>query len=159
MKSLKLAWALNAFLLAAVITMAYMFIIQGSVEKSDDGRTAVLLSSGEKDFVLTEMRGFLETVQSINEALGNDDLKTVVEEATKSGKASLGGVPAPLMAKLPLEFKQLGIDTHTEFDKLADLAKTAKSSKQVTARLGQLLLNCTGCHASYKLKIEDGAKK
>ena len=159
MKSTKLPWAISAILLTLVIAMTYMFILSGSVEKSKDGRTAILLSSDEKDFVLTEMRGFLETVQEITVALSNDDLKAVAKLATASGKATLGGVPAPLMAKLPLEFKSLGIETHTEFDKLADVAKTAKTTNEVTARLGQLMLNCTGCHAGYKLKIESGPQK
>ena len=49
--------------------MGYVFVIRGSVAVSDDGRTAIVISAGERDLVLAEMRGFLESLEAITKVL------------------------------------------------------------------------------------------
>jgi hypothetical protein len=132
--------------------MAYLFVIKGSVAESDDGRTAILLSTGERDLILGEMRLFLETVQAITMGVVNKDMKGVYESAHKVGMASAGEVPASLMGKLPLEFKKLGMSTHKAFDALAMEAQEFGDEKVVLKKLGELINNCTTCHASYRLQ-------
>ncbi len=156
MKSCKLCWTISLVLLAAVLGMAYMFLLRGNVVASDDGRTAIVVSSGERDLILTEMRGFLEAVQAITSAIAEEDMPAAAEAARSAGKASVGEVPTSLIGKLPLEFKTLGFETHGLFD---DLAKTAETGdgKAVAAGLGDLMLNCTSCHAGYRLLAEPDA--
>ena len=156
--SCKLSWLLNLVLLVALAGLAYKFIVVGNVVKSEDGRTALVLEAGERDLVLTEMRGFLEGVQAITQAISENDMKTVSEEAKKIGMLAAGDVPATLMAKLPLEFKDLGLKTHKAFDALGAEASDMGDGKIVLAKLGQMMLNCTGCHASYRL-VAGKAKK
>ena len=150
----KFCWSLSTLLLIAIGTMAYLFVIKGSVAASDDGRTAVILSAGERDLVLTEMRGFLESVQAITMGVVKKDMKRVYENAHKVGMANAGEVPASLMGKLPLEFKKLGMATHKAFDDLAMEANDIGDPQIVLTKLGLLMNNCTTCHASYKLDIE-----
>ena len=52
-----------AVLLLVIAAMAYKFVVVGSVEPAPNGRTAIVLAEGERDFVLREMRGFGTYVQ------------------------------------------------------------------------------------------------
>ena len=155
----KFCWALSAFLVVAIAALAYKFVVQGSVVASDDGRTAIVLSAGERDLVLAEMRGFLEAVETITVALGEKDMTAVASSAQEVGTANAQGVPASLMGKLPLEFKSLGMATHKAFDALAMEAQDMGDEQNVLGKLGQLMSNCTSCHASYRFDVEDGDQR
>jgi len=150
----KISWAITALAVVAMAAMAWVFLVRGNVVESNDGRTAVMLSAGERDIVLAEMRGFLEGVQSITEGLATGDMKVVVDSALAVGMANVQEVPASLMSKLPLDFKALGMTTHKAFDDLAREARDMGNEKVVLGKLGDLLQNCTGCHAGYRLDIE-----
>ena len=152
-KSCRLCWSITILLLVAIGAMAYLFVIKGSTLEASDGRTAIILSAGERDLVLGEMREFLETVQIITESLAEKDMKAVSTAALKVGSASVGGVPLTLMAKLPIEFKTLGLETHGAFDELAESSKGG-STEDVLAKLGVLMNNCTTCHSGYRIDAE-----
>ena len=158
-KTCKLCWGLSALSITVVAVMAYMFVIRGNVSESDDGRTAITLSAGERDLVLAEMRDFLESVQSIVAGLAENDMAAVAASAKVVGMANFQGVPTTLMAKLPLDFKALGRSTHQAFDALAMEALDMGDQKVVLARLGKVMLNCTSCHAGYRLDIEGADRK
>lgn len=155
--SCKFCWGLSALLVVALAAMSYMFLVRGNVIASTDGRTAIVLEAGERDLVLAEMRGFLEGIQSITEGLAEKDMASIAAAAKFVGMANTEAVPVSLMSKLPLEFKTLGMSTHKAFDDLAMEAEDMGNSEVVLARLGQLMLKCTACHASYRLESE-GAK-
>ncbi|MHA1128189.1 MAG: hypothetical protein ACTSRN_04460 [Alphaproteobacteria bacterium] len=157
MKSCKLCWAVTSALVLFIAVMGYKFIVVGSVAESDDGRTAIIMTPAERDMILGEMRTFLEGVQTIVEAIAEDDMETVASTATSIGMAATGGEPAALIAKLPLEFKTLGFGTHGAFDELAMEATDMGNSKIVLAKLGDLMLRCTSCHASYRFDIEEAS--
>ncbi len=150
----KISILLNIILLAVVAFGVNKFIIQGSTAPTDDGRTAVLVAPSEKDYVLAEMRGFLETVQGITAAIGENNMAEIRVLAGKAGEFSPANVPAPLFAKMPIEFKTLGMETHTLFGDLATLAEAATTPAEVSTALGELMLNCTACHSSYRLDLE-----
>lgn len=143
-----------ALSICAMGFMAYIFMVQGNVTASKDGRTAIVLYPDERDFVLEEMRGFLEAVQTITEALAAKDMETIATAAHQVGMTTAKAVPTPLMGKLPLEFKKLGFVTHEAFDDLSLDAKDMGDPEAVLTKLGQLLLNCTGCHAAYRLEAQ-----
>lgn len=155
MKFCKLCWAVTSALVLFIAVMGYKFIVVGSVTESDDNRTAILMTSAERNMILGEMRVFLEAVQTIVEAVAEDDMATVASAATSVGMAATGGEPAALIAKLPLEFKTLGFGTHGAFDELAMEATDMGNSKIVLAKLGDLMLRCTSCHAAYRFDIEE----
>jgi hypothetical protein len=157
--SCKFCWAISLLLIIAVGAMAYMFVIRGNVTESKDGRTAIILSPGERDLVLGEMRDFLEAVQAITEALAAKDMKIVAGRAKKVGMASAGGVPVTLMTKLPLEFKTLGMSTHKAFDDLSVEATDMGDVQVSLGKLAELLNNCTTCHAAYRLEADNSGDK
>ena len=140
-------------LLAVIAGGIYKFIFQGSVSESTDGRMAINLDPGETDLVLMEMRMFLESVQQIIKAANEEDMATVAEAARRVGKAAQAAVPGTLMGKLPMEFKQLGFDTHSKFDLLAQNAEEFGDGGHTLSLLSTLMQNCTSCHAGYRLDI------
>lgn len=141
-------------LLMLVIGGGYKFIIQGSTTQSTDGRVIIHLSASERDLVLEEMRAFLESVQKITQAVAANQPETISEYAKKVGKAAQGAVPGTLIGKLPLEFKKLGFDTHTQFDQLALDTESLADSNYALGQLSKLMQNCIACHATYRLEIE-----
>ncbi len=151
----KFCWGLSVLLIVAVVSMAYIFVIPGKLAKSDDGRTTIVLSAVERDLVLSEMRGFLEGIETITTGIAENDMKVIAESAGKMGMATAGQVPVALMAKLPSEFRSLGMATHKAFDALALEAQDMGDGKVILTALGELMNNCTTCHAGYRLDIEN----
>ncbi len=149
----KFSLILNIVFAGVIALGAYKFIYAGSIEIADDGRTAIMLEAGERDFVLGEMRGFLETVQGVVAAVAQNDMAKVATLSTAAGMASTGGETAALIGKLPLDFKTLGLATHALFDDLATEATDMGDPTVVTASLGVLMENCTSCHAGYRFDV------
>ncbi len=153
-----LPWILSAVLAIVLGGMTYMFVIRGTVKNADDGRTAILLASGERNLVLSEMRAFLESVQQIVEAVPAGDLKSAEEAARRVGRVNLNDLPASLLRKLPAEVKALGLDTHGKFYKLADDIHDGLEGDRILTRLADIMTNCVGCHASYRIDLEKGGR-
>lgn len=155
----KLGWIVSLVLAVGLGAMIYTFILAGQTEPHADGRTVVLLSADERNQVLGEMRGLLEGAQEIVEASVAGDLTRVSEVASSIGMAAAEGESAALIGKLPLEFKTLGLDTHRAMDDLATLASETDDPMVVLGALGDAMLNCTSCHAGYRLGIEGDDKE
>ena len=147
----KLCWSITGLLLVIVSVMSYKFIFSGSVAPSTDGRQAILLEEPERDLVLTEMRMFLTSVQSITEGISKNDMTQVVAAARQVGAQAQQAVPGSLMGKLPLSFKQLGFDTHKKFDLLALDAEELGDPQHTLQQLSALMNNCVACHSTYKI--------
>lgn len=116
-----------AVLSAAVLVMVYKFVLTGSVAPSHDERVAVVLTEGERDLVLHEMRKFLESVQQITQGVVANDMKAVSADASRVGLAAQHGMPGSMIGKLPLEFKKFAALTE----------------------------NCVACHAMFKFQTEN----
>ena len=153
-KSCKLPWLINLVFLGVILAMGYMFLLRGNTVASEDGRTAIVVTEGERQLLLAEMRGFLEAIQAITEAAGEDDMAAIATVARAVGSASTAEVPVALMGKLPLEFKTLGFSTHSLFDELAMNAEGIGDASIMMTGVGNLLQNCTSCHAGYKIIAE-----
>lgn len=150
----RVCWGLVVVLLVLAGGMAYLFVYQGSVRPAADGRTAIVLESGERALILAEMRAFVESIQQITAGLSREDMQAVAEAARLSGRAAQQQVPVPLMGKLPLTFKQLGLDTHQQFDQLALDAEQLGDPAHSLQQLGRLMQNCVACHAAYRLEVQ-----
>jgi len=149
----KKCFAIIVLLLFVIAGGVYKFIFQGSVTDSIDGRSVIQLNAGERTLVLAEMRSFLYSIQQITKGIAEKDMNLVVEYARKVGKAAQGEVPGTLMGKLPLQFKQLGRDTHVKFDQLALDAEDLGDSNHALSQLSDLMQNCIACHAAYRFEI------
>ncbi len=150
----KISYLLNIVLLGVVGFGVFKFVT-GNVEIADDGRNSIVITYDEKEFLMADMRLFLEAVEGIISATGEGDMGAVIEIATERGVAATGGEPPALMAKIPLEMKQLGFGTHDYFDTVAGIARDTDDATQVTAAMGVLLARCTSCHASYRFDVEE----
>jgi hypothetical protein len=141
------------------VAVAVFFFVRGQTQVAPDGRTAVLLAPDERNLVLTEMRGMLETVQGVVDGVNADDIKQVAQAARASGMAAAADVNPALMARLPLEFKQLGLSVHKRFDEIATAADSGASREQLLASLGTQLSACVACHAGYRMDAVTPAAK
>lgn len=148
----KTCWLSVVILAVLLLGTVYKFVIEGSTQQSTDNRLAIQLTAGEKDLVLSEMRAFLASVQQITHGVSSKDMKLIASSARTVGLAAQQGVPGSLMGKLPLEFKQLGRDTHEKFDLLALDAEQLEDENHSLAQLGSLMQNCVTCHAAYRLE-------
>ena len=153
----KTCWTVVVILLIVLLGTVYKFVIEGSTQQSTDNRLAIQLTPGEKDLVLAEMRAFLASVQQVIHGVSTKDMKLIVVSARTVGRAAQQGVPGSLMGKLPLEFKQLGLDTHEKFDLLALDAEQLEDENHSLAQLGSLMQNCVACHATYRLEAVTAA--
>jgi hypothetical protein len=133
------------------IAVVAFFFVRGQTQVAPDGRTAVLLASDERNLVLTEMRNMLETVQVVVDGVNAGDMARVAQAARASGVAAAADVNPALMAKLPLEFKRLGLSVHKRFDQIATAADSGASREQLLASLSTQLSACVACHADYRL--------
>ena len=84
--------------------------------QAEDTRIPVQLNEIEHEFVLAEMRGFVESLQLVMSGLAEDDMKIVAEAAKKSGKATANNAPRTLGKKFPTTFATLGGATHQLWD-------------------------------------------
>lgn len=143
--------AIGALLLWAVTIAAgaYLFVF-GYTTTAPDGRQAVLLSASERDHVLAEMRGLLQAVAQISAALAHDDVAEIAKVARTVGLAATQLESPVLMAKLPLDFKQMGLSIHAGFDEIAAQASAGASAQKITGLLANQLAICAGCHANYR---------
>ena len=151
----KFCWVLVVVLFLTVASIGYLFAFKGQAITTGDGRVTILLTAGERNLVLSEMRNFLEAVQVITTAINKNDMPTVVKAAKKVGFATQAEVPPALMKKLPMDFKKLGAGTHKAFDQLALDAESLADKDYALAQLGELMANCVGCHATYRFGIEE----
>lgn len=150
MKACKFCWALSLVLILALGALAFQLVVRGDVRTSEDGRNAIHLTSGERDFVLGEMRAFLESVQGVAQGLVDQDMAGIAKNARAVGMGATGNETLALMGKLPLEFKMLGMSTHKAFDILTLEAEGLGNAEVVLGQLADILLKCTTCHAGYK---------
>ncbi len=140
------------------IQLLYVSLMAASplmAQSFDDGRQPIYVSAAERGVLLSEMRGFLETVQGTVDALVDEDMAAIAELNSAAGMRAAAGTPAALTAKLPEPFRQLGVSTHKLFDGIAQEATDMGDAAAITAQIGGLLGNCTACHASYRFEIEN----
>ena len=158
MSTRSLAFAALGLWLVTIGVAVYMFV-NGQTTKGGDGRTAIHLNSDERDLVLTEMRTMLTSVQGIVTGLSREDLEMVRTSAQASGNAIAGNVPPTLMAKLPLEFKTMGMGVHKGFDEMSVAVEQQETTDMILSRLGDQLNSCIACHAAYKLEVGKAANQ
>lgn len=135
---------------ATIATFA-LFFVRGNTAPGTDNRTAVILAPAERDLILREMRGFLAGVHDILDGLNRNDLKQVAQAARGIGMQSAVDVNPALMAKLPLQLKQLGMSVHHDMDDLADAAQAGKPAAELQSRLTNTLAKCVACHSAWQL--------
>ncbi len=122
---------------------------------ADDGREAIIVTQGERDHILQEMRGLLEAVHGILEGIMAEDYEAIAKEASAVGMVLARGENPQLVAKLPAQFKINGFAAHSAFDRLAQNAVEFRDRDMVMEELTTIVAACTACHAGYRIEAED----
>lgn len=143
--------------MAALTTIVLLkFVILGKTgDVGDDGRTPVILTEHERDYVFGEMRGLIEGLIAMNEAALDNDTQAFGAAAKSLGMhANPSAETTSVMGKLPVEFKIMGVGLHKDFDKIATLAKSGATITELQRALTDNMYKCVACHASYKIEAE-----
>ena len=102
------------------VGLVYKFFLQGEdVKNSKDGRSEIKMSSQNREFVMAEMRLFLESIKTINEGLVENNPSKIASISQQSGVCKVDAVPKGLIKSLPIGFKSMGMQTHDYFDEIA----------------------------------------
>lgn len=125
----------------------------GAKQAPQGKRTAIVMTQAEREIILQEMRGMLEGIQLVTAGLANDDLKAVAEAARPQGMHVMHGIPGSLRNKLPMEFKQLGMGMHKDFDQMALDAESLGDAKHTLRQVNTLLQKCVACHSIYQIRV------
>ncbi|MCJ8154539.1 hypothetical protein MKJ01_12265 [Chryseobacterium sp. SSA4.19] len=137
------------------IGLIYKFFYQGEkVTVKEDGRSEIRMSGQNREYVMSEMRSFLESVQKINEGIAKNDPDLIASVGQQSGTCKVNAVPQGLVKSLPFEFKQMGFGTHELFDEMAKMTKEKYNRQQIQLKMNELLNNCVVCHKTYKITAE-----
>lgn len=148
----KIAFLALALWAVTIIAGATVFI-RGSTAAGSDGRTAVLVQAGERDFVLGEMRKLLDTVATINKAVVEGDNAKVAAAAQQMGSAEMHDAPPTLLAKLPIEFKKNARALHGGFDDLAAAARRGDAPTALASQMAEQMARCSKCHQNYRFDL------
>jgi len=154
MNTRRLSWVAIGLWVVTLIVAA-VFFIRGQTAPSTDGRREIALAPAERDLVLAEMRTMLHSVHGIVTGVQQNDRQAVAKTARASGMAAAVDLSPQLMAKLPLEFKQLGVSVHKRFDQLAARAGAGASRDELLTTLSTQLSACVACHAGYRLAVAE----
>jgi len=150
MNNVKVLWTIIIVFFLVILAMGYKFVA-GSVESSTDNRVAVVLTKDERNLILSEMRQFLISVQTISQALTENDTDKVIDLSAKAGMSAEENTPGSIFRKIPLGMKMLGLDTRRKFDAMSAYANENKDVKALRIQLDTILLNCVACHEAYQL--------
>jgi hypothetical protein len=141
-------------LLVAGILCAGTLSAQEVAIDDGHGRTTLALTPPEKAYVLLQMRQFVESIQIITAGLADGDRADAIEAAAARGlkrNQNDPAFPSTLGAKLPQDWKQFGGSTRRGFDALAEALGKDGDAKQPLKQLSEVMKNCVGCHASYRV--------
>ena len=122
------------------------------------GREAVNLEPAEREFVLAEMRHFVQATRAVLEGIADNDMKNVAAAARAAGLevhraqiAGPGGSAASVARKVPPRFRALSLATHEAFDEMVLHAQQPDGRDRVLTALADNLNRCVVCHAAYRL--------
>ena len=137
------------------VVLVYKFFYQGEkVIIKKDSRSEIKMTKENREYVMAEMRGFLESVQKINDGIAKNDPNMVAGVGEQSGACKINTIPQGLVRSLPYEFKQMGFHTHELFDVMSKMAKQKYDRQEIQVKMNELLNNCVACHQTYKITAE-----
>ncbi len=123
---------------------------------AQDTRTPAMRTEAEREFILAQMRLFLQSTQAIAAALARNDLATVAGEASARGRKGtpLSEIPAGMKAKETPAWTAMMGGARAGFDTIATAAHDGASATVLMGMLGDTMRNCVACHQTYRLVAE-----
>ena len=132
--------------LAANVLLVRKLFVGNTQVIEGDPRVSVIVTQANRDFVMSEMRTFVEALHQINLGIEQNDPSLIVEAARASGGSVADHAPAGL--------KTIGFDTHGKFDEIANSAEKNFDPKVTQQQVTALLGNCVACHRSYRMDVK-----
>lgn len=124
-------------------------------EEPIDARTELALTPEARNVVLTEMRGFVSGLQRITGALSEEDMQTVAEVARSLGTTAARETPPEVLKQLPAEFRKLGFQVHSDFDRIAADAEAMEDPGHTLRQVSEAMNGCVACHAAYQIRVTE----
>lgn len=118
---------------------------------ASDDRISVSVKPEHKEFVMNEMRLFLESLQLVNEGINNNDPGLIIRAAAQSGSSVKA--PKDMIPLIPEGFLKLGRPTHKLFDIMADSAQKNFNPEVARQQFATQINNCISCHKAYRMDI------
>lgn len=154
MKNIKMLWSIIILFSIIIFGAGYQFIT-GSVVIAKDGRTAIILTKDERNFVLTEMRGLLGHMQQLVSAAADRDIDKTIRIAKTLKEDSKGETQVSIIAKTPIAFKKISTNIHTQFGELYNDAVIKRDPDHSLKQVSIIMQNCIACHGAYQLVESD----
>lgn len=124
---------------------------QGKVVRLEgDKREAIFVKAEHKEFVLNEMREFVNGLHLISKGIETQNPELIIEAAANSGTSV--NPPKELVASMPKSFLKMGGPVHKLFDEMADSAKLNFKVQTTQRQLTELTNRCVACHSSFRLE-------
>jgi hypothetical protein len=114
-----------------------------------DTRINLKLTPEERVEFLVEMRQMLGSIQGVMQGIGDADRERIAAAARQSGNRMARATPAPVRAKLPQSFREIGGPTHMMFEELAVRAET-DDMDSLARDTASLMNQCMACHATFR---------
>lgn len=151
----RILFVVAALLLCSVLINVYLWTSKKQpieIERlPNDHRISVKLSSPHREFMMNEMRNFVENVYKINQGLMENNPTMIMEAAYRSGSAV--DAPDDLPPHLPKAFLKMGVPTHKLFDRIGDSAKINFKPQTTRRQLTRLMQKCVMCHSTYRVDV------
>jgi hypothetical protein len=123
-----------------------------------DTRVPVVLDAAERNFVLEEMRNFVEVMRVMMAAIAENDMKRFATAARSVGMApqrAESKIPGSLLSRVAKkaqpEFMKFGFATHSAFDEMAIHAEQFGDRDHLLRQMSGIMGQCVACHATYRL--------
>jgi cytochrome c556 len=114
-----------------------------------DTRQRVGLPEAQRNQILAEMRGMLESVRGILFGLAHNDMAAVQRAAQASSAEATAN--AQLDQRLPKQFLQFRLLTHEGFKSLAAEARAGASQADLLTKVAGITSYCLGCHNAFRV--------
>ena len=114
-----------------------------------DVRQRVEIPRAQRNEILAEMRGMLESLRGILFGLAIGDLAAVRKAAAASSVEASAN--PELDRRLPKVFLQFRFQTHDGFNSLADEARSGSAQAVLLTKVAGITNNCVGCHQAFRV--------
>lgn len=118
--------------------------------KGLDTREIVHFNEEQTHFALTQMRGLLETLVSLDEAEDINDLQAMAASAASQGPGQVVAHPEGFHAAMPDGFRAMSRQMRQGFKQTAAAAQSGDLDAYVTAKK-KVQRTCLACHETYRI--------
>lgn len=117
-----------------------------------DQRTGVPLKIEQKEYIMHEMRVYMEGVAMIHQGILENKPELLRKASDQSGRKT--PPPQDIKEALPKGFLGMGMETRKLFDAIADSADARLYPELAHQQLNLLMNQCSACHSAYRIDVE-----